>query len=143
MSDQPESVDPGIVEERGDKSSILLQAERWDRWVDGSVQSMKLIVKQKTRVLCISVASKEIVIASLGTWRDRSSVAASLQRRYGLKTPSELAQAGAPAGWELEPSGDGFVSLRDASSNRSFIGCSGAISGLLARRGREHCSSLV
>jgi hypothetical protein len=227
MSDHPESLDPRIVEQRGDETSILLQAGRWDRWVDGAVQSMKLIVwagievfvasqllasigwtppaafgnqieqlpawaalllllfaagwtavgvamissllrllfgrdqivltagairvrrsvgpfgrermftpnsidwvaiKHATRMLCISVASKEIVIASLGTWQDRSSIAATLQQRYGLKTPSELAQATAPAGWELEPSGDGFVSLRNASHDRSFIGCTGAVS---------------
>lgn len=230
MSDNPESVNPRIVEQHGDETSIRLRAGGWGKWVDGLIQSMKLLVwafvevflasqllaaigwrtpaafdrmidanapawgsvlilifmagwtaagvsaissllrelfgsdqivlttseirvrrlvgpfgrervfrpgeidwvaiKGRTRALFISVASKEIVIASLGTWPDRRFVAETLEKRYGLKTPSEKAQGAAPAGWSLDRSVDGFVSLRNASHDRSLIGCTGAISAV-------------
>jgi hypothetical protein len=228
MSDQPESVDPPIVEQHGDETSIRLRAGGWVKWVDGLIQLMKLFVwafvevflasqllaaigwrapaafdkliethppvwaallillfaagwtgagvsaissllrelfgsdlivlttseirvrrrvgpfgrervfapgsidwvaiKGSTRALFISVASKEIVIASLGTWPDRRFVAETLEKRYGLKTPSEKAQGAVPAGWESERSVDGFVSFRKPSDVRALIGCTGAIS---------------
>ncbi|HVT04949.1 MAG TPA: hypothetical protein VHL58_16420 [Thermoanaerobaculia bacterium] len=230
MSDNSKSVDLRIVEQRGDETSILLQAGGWDRWVDGCVKSMKLFgwtfgegflasqllaaigwkvpapfgelidappppwaalfillfavgwtvvgvsmissllrllfgsdrivlttseirvrrrvgpfgrervftpgridwvaIKGATRVLIISVASKEVVIASLGTWPDRRFVAETLEERYGLKTPSELAHGAAPAGWVSERSVDGFVSFRKAGDVRALIGCTGAISAV-------------
>ena len=228
MSDNPGSIDPRIVEQHGDETSIRLRAGGWDKWVDGLIQLMKLFVwafvevvlasqllaaigwrtpaafdkliethppawaellillfiagwtaagvsaifsllrelfgsdlivlttseirvsrrvgpfgrervftpgsidwvaiKGQTRLLFISVASKEIVIASLGTWPDRRFVAETLEKRYGLKTPSEKAQGAAPAGWSADRSADGFVQLRNRSHDRSLIGCAGAIS---------------
>ena len=85
-------------------------------------------IKGSTRALFISVASREIVIASLGTWPDRRFVAETLEKRYGLKTPSEKAQGAASAGWTADRSADGFVQLRNRSHDRSLIGCAGAIS---------------
>ena len=81
-------------------------------------------------MLFISVDGKEFVIASLGTWPDRRFVAETLEKRYGLKTPSEKAHGAAPAGWESERSVDGFVSFRNTSDVRSLIGCTGAISAV-------------
>lgn len=87
-----------------------------------------MVTRQRKGALCISVASKEFVIASLGTRSDRRFIAASLRERYGLKTPTELAYGAAPAGWELEQPSDGFLSFRDPGIDRSFIGCAGAVS---------------
>jgi len=87
-------------------------------------------IKGRKRVLVISVASREIVIASLGTWEERRSAAETLEQRYGLKTPSEVAHGAAPAGWVQEPSIGGSVSFRNQSGARSLMGCTGAIAAV-------------
>ena len=224
MSNEPAS--NRIVEQRGDETVIILQEGRWDRVVDGSVQSMIMLVwigvetfilghllaalglqiapfglamdrppvwaalillifaagialmivpmisslfrmlfgkdrivlrpgeirvrrsvgpfgrervfspdriewigtRHKARALCFSVASKKVVVASLGTRADRRFLASTLQERYGLKTASDLARSAGPAGWEIAQSGEGFVSFRDTLTGFSLIFVAAAIS---------------
>src|SRR5436190_24142667 len=61
-----DSGDTRLVEQRGDDTSILLHAGRWDRWVDGCVQSMKIFVWAGVEVFLAGQ-----LLASIG-WSTRS-----------------------------------------------------------------------